>query len=634
METETDPPLGREIGSGLALDRRNSHQDQFVLYSISLAAFDSARYRYTNSFFPNAQHFVVAGGNFSITNIHQTSPTESPVGSDSGPAMVHRQRRRSTVRRMYLARLHGSSMTAAFYEGNGAEEASIQTLRSNIYFMALYSNGVARLYNIRSFGKDIWSFVLIDVKLGRRHPNLLQLYGTVASPGLYAAVFHDGWNIALAKIISLTIGSELIPANEVLKRYNGSHFATVYFWQVLDVWIYMSFSGRILGSPAVLNHDWYMCTLWIRSSTGKLCIDLTPPEFDPIPLVKVTEGFKISGTSLFNLYEERQMITSMPLHRYYDICYFHLYQWHCFTISTNVPVALGTIRRFSGQQYEHSVEIASMSECNFRDVGWSTRSPIIQDYWNPINANQESCLVMDNGWIRVTSAEVANEYRRQIFPDYVKFPSRYWLAQSHHIFHSCGITSNFEDYGNSEYCLEFSGKGFHKRELQSGSHKCFHLPDCAAYWAFDPSGAERLGPDEAKDHGFPDIQFRMDILGRFWSKNVYAGVQNFHKSKGLDPKSQEVAQELGVPLFQVACVWDSLFPDGRTEDGLSDSASAGVHNQRDLRKLEDRQYERFKGRLYEDGPTAIESSNQQREEYYYLSTEKTGHFHDFPSRDP
>ncbi|KAF7328295.1 hypothetical protein MSAN_02486500 [Mycena sanguinolenta] len=331
--------------------------------------------------------------------------------------------------------------------------------------------------------------------------------------------------------------------------------------------------------------EWYMCTLWIRSSTGNLCIDLTPPEVDPIPLVKVTEGFKVSGTSVFELYEQAQKITSMPLHRYHDICYFHLYQWHGFTISTNVPVALGTIRRFSGQQYEHSVEIASMSECRFRDMGWSTRSPIIHDYWNPINANQESCLVMDNGWIRISSAEVANEYRRQIFPDYAKFPSRYWLAQSHHIFHSCSITSDFEDYALIaiiEYGLEFIGTGFNKRgdnrlpgylflcpltEIQSESHQSFHLPDCAAYWAFDPSGAERLGPGEAKDHGFPDIQFRMDILGRFWSKDVYAGVQNFHKSKGLDPKSQEVTGELGVPLFQAACVQeDPLVTHSKTRN--------------------------------------------------------------------
>jgi hypothetical protein len=63
---------------------------------------------------------------------------------------------------MYFARLHGSSMTAALYEGDGAEEASFQTLRSNINFIALYSNGVARLHNIQSFGKETWTVLSIE----------------------------------------------------------------------------------------------------------------------------------------------------------------------------------------------------------------------------------------------------------------------------------------------------------------------------------------------------------------------------------------------------------------------------------------------------------------------------------------
>ncbi|KAJ6565069.1 hypothetical protein B0H10DRAFT_1694412, partial [Mycena sp. CBHHK59/15] len=72
-----------------------------------------------------------------------------------------------------------------------------------------------------------------------------------------------------------------------------------------------------------------------------------------------------------------------------------------------------------------------------------------------------------------------------------------------------------------------------------------------AYWSRDPSGAECLSAEEAKNEGFPDIEFRVWAVGGSWDAGVYTGIRQFHEAKGFDPYSQEVATELGYPLYQV-----------------------------------------------------------------------------------
>ncbi|KAJ6452648.1 hypothetical protein C8R45DRAFT_1040467 [Mycena sanguinolenta] len=84
---------------------------------------------------------------------------------------------------MYSARIRGcqSKMTVAVYQGTNAE---------------------------REWLEDISPCTLA------RHPNIIQLFGTTISSGLYAGIFHD----------------ELIPYMHLLE--NHCHFPvwTVYFW--------------------------------------------------------------------------------------------------------------------------------------------------------------------------------------------------------------------------------------------------------------------------------------------------------------------------------------------------------------------------------------------------------------------
>jgi hypothetical protein len=91
------------------------------------------------------------------------------------------------------------------------------------------------------------------------------------------------------------------------------------------------------------------------------------------------------GTSLCKPPAEAEMITlitSMSLHDYHEICYWHLSRERYWLISTDESAKLGSIRHRSGPEYENSLEVAS-GDCTIYDVGWSTRNPTIEDYLLP-----------------------------------------------------------------------------------------------------------------------------------------------------------------------------------------------------------------------------------------------------------
>jgi hypothetical protein len=70
---------------------------------------------------------------------------------------------------------------------------------------------------------------------------------------------------------------------------------------------------------------------------------------------------------------------SMSLHEYHEICDYHLGYWHTFSVSTNLPVKLGSILHSSGLEYESSLEVAS-SDCRIVDGGWATMDLIVENY--------------------------------------------------------------------------------------------------------------------------------------------------------------------------------------------------------------------------------------------------------------
>ncbi|KAF8181361.1 hypothetical protein K438DRAFT_1550313, partial [Mycena galopus ATCC 62051] len=89
------------------------------------------------------------------------------------------------------------------------------------------------------------------------------------------------------------------------------------------------------------------------------------------------------------------------------------------------------------------------------------------------------------------------------------------------------------------------------QDFRIGDTLSFKWPDCPAYWSFDPSGAERLSAKDAIGWGFPSMQLSTDIVGDSGDDKVYAGLRQFHRAKGFDPDSQDVARHLGYPLYHL-----------------------------------------------------------------------------------
>ncbi|KAJ7455138.1 hypothetical protein FB451DRAFT_1408010 [Mycena latifolia] len=189
-------------------------QVQAEFQSESTAEGSGPHDQFMGAFFPQAQNLVITGGKFkSITNVHQAPPTVLPdfrriplgdldlrseIRFDGESGVAHCTYGQHPTRRMYSARIHGfkSPMTVAVYQGEKAEE---------------------------EWRQDISRYSWL------RHPNVVQLFGTINSSGIHAAIFHD----------------ELIPAKQVMEKYRGSHLAALYLWAYFNSWQEDLCPGRI-----------------------------------------------------------------------------------------------------------------------------------------------------------------------------------------------------------------------------------------------------------------------------------------------------------------------------------------------------------------------------------------------------
>lgn len=89
-----------------------------------------------------------------------------------------------------------------------------------------------------------------------------------------------------------------------------------------------------------------------------------------------------------------------------------------------------------------------------------------------------------------------------------------------------------------------------RTETDNGTRLQF--PDHPAYWSLNPSGREHLSAEEARCLGFPYIELTVLAFGRSWNDNVYAGLSQFHRGKGFDPDTQDIARHLGYPFYQLS----------------------------------------------------------------------------------
>ncbi|KAF8175074.1 hypothetical protein K438DRAFT_1979948 [Mycena galopus ATCC 62051] len=132
---------------------------------------------YPGAFFPRSRNLVIAGGVFTsnVKNIRNCPPAvpcdfrRIPLGDldlrheirfECGSDTACHRNCGGSARKFYSARIHdcNANLTAAVYQGETAEE----DLRDTVL-------------------KYSWL----------RHPNVVQLFGTVTTSGIHAAVYHD-----------------------------------------------------------------------------------------------------------------------------------------------------------------------------------------------------------------------------------------------------------------------------------------------------------------------------------------------------------------------------------------------------------------------------------------------------------
>ncbi|KAJ6523916.1 hypothetical protein DFH09DRAFT_1190084 [Mycena vulgaris] len=476
------------------------------------------------AFFPNSHNFVVSGGDFTaITNIYNPSPSARidfrtiPLGDldlrqEIHGSMVNRRSRRGYARRIYHARIDGrnSKMTIALYQGKAAEKVWWHELKN-------YS----RL----------------------RHPNLVQLYAAASSNDLYATVFHD----------------ELVPLNDTLRLYRHSPISTVYLMGIfaMDVTDAEDYVESVTGEYLDLD-----CTLWIRASTGRLCVELTPSGENYTALLcnVYTDRLPMS------LLGERTIISALTLAQYQNICSSYLALGKSVPIYPGATVNLGAIVSTSGNVHlENLVQVAHATDQDLDDSGWKVNA--ISDTETP------EPIIMGNGWTRFPSEQMANKSVHRTI-DCRRALNNSWLSQANHIFSRLRVTSNYEDYVLMAYVSysvillgsqESTPGGYlfvcPLQDLRSETQNAmeFRSPDQLAYWSLDSSGADRLSPEEAERLGFPKLLLCANVWESCWDESVYDGLRQFHEGKGFDPDSQDIARHLEVPLYQLFAERDALF---------------------------------------------------------------------------
>ncbi|KAJ7044392.1 hypothetical protein C8F04DRAFT_1250350 [Mycena alexandri] len=487
--------------------------------------------------FAGSQHFAVAGGTFNnTTNNYVTAPALPPshlrmipmgdidlqkeltVNKESW--VLGCRRERTCVRRVYSAVINGrnSNVTVAVYQGDGAEEHWEQDA---------------------------------EVYMSVRHPNVIQIWAGASYGNIHATVFHG----------------DLVPLKSFLARQSPIMMVYLYeYYRVNDY--FKALRQRELG--------WAQCTMWIRTSTGRLCVDPVPPdtctEFFLLP-----SSLVVGPMSSFESFipqvatpsappdTELLAIEFMTLRQYYHICSLYLDHYRDDSISISATVNIGAVISWPSQhQYEEDAEIAFLAEINVYSLGWQG------------GKTQEH---LKNGWSRYRAADVFNT-TIMFFMRFSDGPEP-WLTQANYVFSRLQIMSNLEDYVLIEdisFRITIGNTGEDpppgylflcpEEDFQTSPYS-FRWPNRAAYWSLDSEGIAILSTEKAARLGFPSLQRTTKVYGEFWDTSVYAGLRKFHGAKWFDSDSQDVARHLGYPLYEFSRDMNPPFAHKATADGAN-----------------------------------------------------------------
>lgn len=100
-------------------------------------------------------------------------------------------------------------------------------------------------------------------------------------------------------------------------------------------------------------------------------------------------------------------------------------------------------------------------------------------------------------------------------------------------------------------CIEYHGSlpflFLRQPETQShGTHISICMPNPHMYWSFDPLGRQIY----TDSRHLPMIKCTILAEGQSLQPYPYEALRKFHELKGFDPDTQDIAQYLGLPLFE------------------------------------------------------------------------------------
>ncbi|KAJ6464440.1 hypothetical protein C8R45DRAFT_1107339 [Mycena sanguinolenta] len=466
---------------------------------------------YAGAFFPRASGFNIHGGVFTSNvtkNVYSLPPEQSAEFQTIrlGDMKLVKEVRLSPQSGVVGRQIQGAGVRRIFHAEIRRDPGTVT--------VAMYQGGGA---------EEKWRQHVANYK-SIRHPRIMQPYGLVITEGLYAIVFHD----------------ELIPYGQFLRYFQHSLILSTYilgYCPIIEATEFeeaANYIADVFRKPLI---DYNNPPVWIQPRTGELCLDLARGGSETcfeLPWWQV-HVLRVENVSLDALDSEDMIISSFSEDQYHKLCSgYPIARTQCFQVSTEHPVGPGIFRSDS----QHGTRLRITEPLIL---------PEAKLYWNGGAPGELLPNSYDACGISTLELEL-----QLLFSSYEI--QKAWLAQANHIFAELQEQEHVEDY----VCVDevrFILRIADKSPIDPEGY--LFWPACPAYWSLDQSGAARLSTEDARILGFPTIHIQTIMAGRSWDRSVYKGLRRFHKGKGLDPESREVASQLGYLLYEVSKDVDS-----------------------------------------------------------------------------
>ncbi|KAJ7217564.1 hypothetical protein B0H12DRAFT_1241691 [Mycena haematopus] len=365
------------------------------------------------------------------------------------------------------------------------------------------------------------------------------------------------WNNDVRRILYAIFHDDFVSAHKLLQERSKSALWTFYFQRFLRAGFRdaASYISSALGGQWVSSEE---CTIWIRASTGKICLELTPGYQILSPPYFIERGV-YQHDEIFDdsvKLEVADLIASISFPQYYS------------AFCEDPPTA-------TLSELPASVSLGSILDLGLLATDSDTviaRLPVGPTEENPIGLGlnfRTMLLLTINGHGNIHSGSVAETYYYNA--DLEQEGLHSWLAQANHIFNKLNINDRCEKSAvvvriTIKVTLEGSIAGLPLGFLFLYCPSPLHstpakVRNSIAYWALDRTGQQRLSAEDALELGFPPVKAEIEVHVKSWNTATYLILRQFHEGKGFDPDGEEIARHLGLaPVSLTAPPSSSVTP--------------------------------------------------------------------------